>query len=426
MRTPRLLGFGFLALALLLSGCEDRPRTNPLDPSNPETGGGPSAFFALAENEATELVWRAAPVGTALLGFSLERRLLPSGSFTPVGLIYPLTSTGTKDPGLTNDETYEYRLSFLNADTVVTGRPALSQATPGPERIWVSDPGADAIVRLTPDGRRRSLTIPNVSTVNRLAIDPADGAVWASEPLDGRVRIFNGAGHLLHTITGLSQPNAVAVDAVSGTAWVCDEFSGIVRRYDRAGTIQATSPAVPLPVDVAMAPASQLWIVDQGGPKSTAGRAILAGQDGVILNPVSVGSDPRRIAVDLLDGSIWVTRLSPGEVQHLSASGAELVRIGGLRGPYAVDIDEGRNRVWVGLDDANAVIALDRTSGALVHTVNGIARPRGLSVADRTGDVWVAAIATGEIVRIGTDGTIRARLAGFEAPFDVRVDPGPR
>jgi len=95
-------------------------------------------------------------------------------------------------------------------------------------------------------------------------------------------------------------------------------------------------------------------------------------------------------------------------------------------GPFAVDLDELRNRVWVGVDLADAVVGLDRSSGEEVRRVNGIPRPRGLSVADRTGEVWVAAIASGEIVRISSEGAILVRKGGFDAPFDVRVDPGPR
>jgi hypothetical protein len=71
-------------------------------------------------------------------------------------------------------------------------------------------------------------------------------------------------------------------------------------------------------------------------------------------------------------------------------------------------------------------VALDRRTGGEVRRVEGIPRPRGLAVADRTGEVWVAAIATAEVVRVSSDGVVLQRTAGFAAPFDVRIDPGPR
>ncbi|MGH7726756.1 MAG: hypothetical protein ACREOU_15120 [Candidatus Eiseniibacteriota bacterium] len=416
---------GVLPLACVLAGCEDRPRSNPLDPGNPATGGGPSGFGALAAHESVRLAWRAAPVGTTLLGFFLERRTLPSTVFSAVGDILPPTSTGAFDAGLANDSTYEYRLSYVTVDSTIAGRSALSTASPGPELIWVSDPGADEIARMTPDGRNRFLTISGALTVNRLAVDPSDGALWATEPLDGRIKIFDTDGSPLAVFGGPVQPNAIAVDALSGTAWVCDEFANVAQRFDRSGGVQATTAVLGQPSDVAPTGAGDVWIVDQGGDTGP-GQVLRVTASGAALTTLPVGSDPRRVAVDLLDGSIWVSRFDAGEIQHLSPTGAELHRIGGLQGPYAIDIDEFRNIVWVGLDGANAVLALNRGTGATIRTVTGIARPRGVAVVDRTGEVWIASISEGEVVRLASDGTVLGRIGGFEAPFDVRVDPGPR
>ena len=121
-----------------------------------------------------------------------------------------------------------------------------------------------------------------------------------------------------------------------------------------------------------------------------------------------------------------MSRISAGEVLHISAAGDILARVTGLEAPYAIDVDEFRNQVWVGLDDANAVQVLARSDGARRFRVNGILRPRGLTVVDRTGECWVIAIAAHELVRINSTGVIESRNGNFSAPFDIRVDPGPR
>jgi DNA-binding beta-propeller fold protein YncE len=420
MSASRLLVPAVVALALALGGCEVRPRSNPLDPLNPSTGGGPVSFRALGGNNGIHLRWNPAPARADLLGLRLERRRAGPDPFVPLGGILPLNSTGYDD-GVARDLDFEYRLSFVARDSTTSGLPAVATARAGPEVAWVADPGVDQLVRLTPDARERVATVAGVRSANRLSIDLRDGAVWATEPFDGRIRIFTALGAPIATFPALVSPNALAVDAATGTAWVADEVGGSVVRYERTGDVQASAGVFDNPQDVAIGVSTSAWIVDSG-----VGTVTPVTATGARGTPIALGGDPRRIAVDALDGSLWVTRFGANEVVHLSAAGAVLSRTPIAGGPYAIDLDELRNRVWVGVDLADAVVGLDRASGLEVARVNGIPRPRGLSVADRTGEVWVAAIASGEIVRISSTGTVLVRRGGFDAPFDVRVDPGPR
>ena len=73
------------ALALLallaLAGCEGRLRTNPLDPENPQTGGGPLGFVALGDNAVVHLQWSGVPSNVQIAGFrSSARRRDPTPS----------------------------------------------------------------------------------------------------------------------------------------------------------------------------------------------------------------------------------------------------------------------------------------------------------------------------------------------------------
>lgn len=408
------------ALALAFAGCEVRPRSNPLDPLNPSTGGGPVGFRALGGSNGVALRWNPAPARADLLGFRLERRRVGPDPFTPIVPLLPLASTGYDD-AVAWDLDFEYRLSFVARDSTTSGLPVIAVARAGPEVAWVADPGLDQLVRLTPDGRERVATVAGVRSANRLSVDLRDGAVWASEPFDGRIRIFTTLGAPIATFPALVSPNALAVDAASGTAWVADEVGGSVVRYERTGGIAASAGVFDNPQDVAIGVSTSAWIVDSG--IGTVTRVTAGGTRGT---PIDVGGDPRRVAVDPLDGSIWVTRFGANEVVHLSPAGAVLSRTPVAGGPFAIDLDELRNRVWVGVDLADAVVGLDRSTGAEVRRANGIPRPRGLSVADRTGEVWVAAIGSGEIVRLSSEGVVVFRKGGFDAPFDVRVDPGPR
>jgi DNA-binding beta-propeller fold protein YncE len=405
-----------LAFAFVAAGCSDRPRSNPLDPENPDTGGGPTAFVALAENGQVELRWNRAPSRADLLGFLLERRRVGPNAFTRIGGILSPEAMGTFDATVTNDLEYEYRLSYVDFDTTTIGAAVSRIARPGPEVGWVADAGSDEVVRLTPDARARFLTIGAVRTPNRLAVDDANGRVWVTEPFDGRAKTYEADGTPLTNFPSGLTPNALSVLPGANLAWICDEETGRVSRFTLGGTFQFEAGLFSLPVDVVATPDGGAWMVAEG-----AGRVYRFTASGGTSFFSAVGADPRRIALDKTDGSVWVSLYSTGEVVHLDSDGDVQLRITGLDHPYGIDVDESRDRVWVGLDGAGSVRALSSLDGSIVFDVPGIDRPRGLTVVDRTGECWVAAVGSSEIVRIGSGGVVASRLGGLGAPLDVKV-----
>ncbi|MEP7028133.1 MAG: hypothetical protein ABI960_06020 [Candidatus Eisenbacteria bacterium] len=408
-------------LVLLIAGCEGRLRSNPLDPQNPDTGGGPTGFLAVAGNQVVNLTWRPAPDNVQLAGFLLERRRHGPDPFVALAPVLPTAAASYDDASVVNDIDYDYRLSYILPDGSVSGTPAERPARPGQEIAWVADPGSDEVVRVSPDGRARVFALGGVSSVNRIAVQLSGGEIWATAPIDGRVRVWRSDGRPVYSFNGLAEPNAIAVDPTSLTAWICEELGPRARRWTGGGVQQATVQSLVLPTDIAVTPGGGAWIVDQGR-----GWLLRVDAAGMPQDTVDTGPDPRRLAVDTLDGSVWVSRTTANEVVHVSAAGAILARTPGLEGAYAIDIDEFRNQVWVSLDGAGAVQVLARNDGSKKFRVEGLAHPRGVALVDRTGECWVVAIQSHELVRIGSTGVIESRYGGFNAPYDVRVDPGPR
>ena len=412
----RALALAALALAPLATGCADRPRDNPLDPLNPDTGGGPSTFVAIAQDHQVELRWERAPARADLRGFLLERRRTGPNAFAPLGPLYDPESTGATDLTVTNDLDYEYRLTYVDFDTSAIGASVTSIARPGSEVGWVADPGADEIVRLTPDARQRELTITSIRTPNRVSVERGNGRVWSTEPFNGAAKAFAPDGAILGFFPAGTTPNAISAVDGRNLAWICDETTGRVARYTIGGTQQFDVGTYQLPSDIVATSDGGAWMIDE-----ETGMLHRFNDLGSAVVSTHVGTDPRRLALDETDQSVWITCYTPGEVVHVNASGDVIARYAGFDRPYGIDVDESRHRVWIGLDVANTVRAISSTDGSVVFDVTGIARPRGLAVADRTGECWVAAVAAGEVVRIGVNGTVDVRRNGFDAPLDVRI-----
>ena len=162
-------------LALMASACSRRDRANPLDPSNPQTGGRPENFNALAGYSTVSLVWRPRP-DLAIDGFQVYRLSPGDSVYRALASVQPAPSAGFLDASVRNGSEYRYRLHYV-IDGVLSRTPAEDIATPGPLRPWVCDPGDGALVRLSADARdvvsRSHLGISPYA----IAIDPLEGTL---------------------------------------------------------------------------------------------------------------------------------------------------------------------------------------------------------------------------------------------------------
>ena len=105
LRSPSASRSAALALVALLAlaGCEGRLRTNPLDPENPQTGGGPLGFVALGDNSVVHLKWNGVPPNVQIAGFLIERKTPGPDPFVPLTDILPQSAQAFDDATAVND-----------------------------------------------------------------------------------------------------------------------------------------------------------------------------------------------------------------------------------------------------------------------------------------------------------------------------------
>lgn len=407
-----------LALAALAAGCSHRQRLNPLDPANPQTGGRPAGFNAIAGDGSIRLVWQPQP-SLAIDGFELQRLAPRDSVYRALGSLLPPSSGTFLDSGALNGQDYRYRLYFVIGGAL-GAQPAEDVATPGPLAPWVVDPDAGALVRLSPDGRDVVLARTDLSEPSSVAVDPGTGLVWVAEPFAGDVQVLNPTTLAGVTLPGLGEPFTIAI-AGNASGWICD-LTGSLWHFAASGA--TVSPGriglLANPDGVAIGPRdSSVWVCEHDG-----NRVRRYDATGV---PQATGTvpAPSRVAVDSLTGVAWVTAFDRGRVYRLRADGS-LVDSLALAGPIGLSLDWRRRRAWIADAAGDAVVVVDMDTGRTVQRITGMREPRDVAVDLASGEAWVAAFLDGAVVRLSPTGVTLTRVAGFAGPYAIALDPGVR
>lgn len=409
-----------LAVLILLvaAGCSRRDRSNPLDPLNPSTGGGPTGFNAIADFSLVRLHWDPQP-GLGIDGFALERKIPGDSLYRALAAVLPPGSSGFTDSGVTNGRRYLYRIAYVIAGSV-SARFAGDEATPGAARIWVSDPGLPALVRLSPDGRDIAQAL-TVGSPNGLAYDAFSQFVWFSDLDDGQVGLYDPAIVSTNRFTGFEDARELAFDAGNESVWITDRQADRVRHLNPSGSA-ATPSSIELldgPTGIAVDPGDRsLWICENAG-----NRVRHFGSTGTPIASASV-TLPWRVAVDSVSHVAWVTSLDRGLVTLLGPDGAHLDSLDVASGPIGITIDRAHDRVWIADAVGNRVIVVKLSTRATEFIVGGLHGARDVAVDRATGEAWVAVSTDHAVVRLSATGAELERVSGLGQPIEIRFDPG--
>jgi DNA-binding beta-propeller fold protein YncE len=405
-----------LVAAGLLAGCSERERANPFDPLNPQTGGVPAGFVAVAGSGYIQLRWQV-PVGIDLIGYRLARRAAGDTAYRVLSERLAPNSSLFTDFNVANGRRYDYRLSYI-FDTGVAPAGAEDFATPGPLRPWVTDSDVAQALQLSADGRHIVLAEQGFVSPGPVAVDPSDGRLWVGDTYTGNLSIFASGTRV--NISSLESAIAIAIDPRDHSAWVCDEHLGEVAHFRSTGD-RAVPPRIgpfSYPIDVAVDPNDgTVWVCDNDARQVQVFRS-----DGVRLRTIDVPR-PSRIAVHPVTQDAWVTSFESGVVLRLSVDGVESETFPGFRGPIAIAIDGPRQRVWVADALAGQVVALHE-SGTVQHVISGQLEVRDIAVDPHTGNAWTVLPRLRRVSVLSPDGAEIAATQGLRSPAAIALDPG--
>jgi len=413
-----VVAFLALALAVLAASCSHRERANPLDAANPNTGGAPQGFNAIADAALVQLRWVARP-DLAIDGFQIFRLDPGDANYHPLTGVIGSTESGAFDSSAQPGLEYRYRIYYVIAGTLGT-RFAEDVATPGPLSPWVVDAGRGRLLRLSPDGRDVLIARPGFDAAGSVAVTPGRGPVWVGDELAGTVDIIDPSDLLGPILRGLGAPAGIALDPIDHTGWICDR-SGSVRHFQSSGA--TASPAALLllddPAGIATDPHDgAVWVTEFGG-----NRVRRYQRDGLPAGARPLLA-PSRVAVDSTNGQAWVTSIASGWVWRVTP-GVTVLDSLRLLAPVGVALDWRRRVAWICDVDGDQLVAIDMDTRAERFRVGGLGNPWDVTVNLANGEAWVVARGSARAFRLSRTGEVIASVPGLGDPFGIRLDPGP-
>jgi DNA-binding beta-propeller fold protein YncE len=166
-------------------------------------------------------------------------------------------------------------------------------------------------------------------------------------------------------------------------------------------------PARAVPAGIAVDARGNLYVgVDVLGPEPGAGQILVLAPDGT-LKPIADGADHSDVGhaglVTDADGNVFIVDAGRSAIQHIDArTGVTTTLFSGepLSHPTGLALDRADN-LYIADSAANAVFILRAKTGE-VELLAHVATPGALAVEPSGASVYVAALATGQVVRIDT------------------------
>ncbi len=232
-----------------------------------------------------------------------------------------------------------------------------------------------------------------------------DGRVFATNSASGSIVEIDQATEAVTVIArDLRQPCGIAW--AGGSLWVATLTDRTLLRIDPAsGETLDSYQLEGTPWDVQPG-GGRVWVADRGVPGITS----VDVESGELQPEIVTDGTPSGIA--WVDGHLWAAIEGRGMLQRVDESGAEVdltVEVGGSPAWFAAT-DEA---LWVTEPIEGGLTAVDPASGEVLRRVIVGSDPLD-AVGDPSGDVWAPVGHSGELLRIGADGTVlgRVHLAG--------------
>lgn len=408
-----------ILIFMLLAGCADRKRTNPLDPQNPKTHGKPQHLRVYSELNHVYLSWNPVNLDD-LRGYRIYRKAEKDVDFTPIHDVPP-DSALFVDKNVTYNTRYTYQLTILGEDFET--EPSDSDSIiPGPTTIWVGDVYDRHIFKLSHDCAHEIFHLPISGYPWALALEKKQNQMWLTDVLFNEI-VRVDLANLQQVAIGrfyYGDPVDIEIDETNDLVWVADEDSGVVHIYSINGLQLKELPGFQRISDIACYfTDGSCWVIDSGQKKLFSVR-----KDFRITKATLELQYPFRCAVNQNDGALWL--LDDNKLLKLNLLGKlEFAVEYQFNDPYDIAVDSENGRVWIldWYDGANnsRLICLS-SDGEKIWDRSGFTYPENVIGNPDDHGCIIADTGNGRVVKITDDGDVFGEIDGFYYPYGLVVD----
>jgi len=405
----------FLLLAFI--NCSDRPRSNPLDPQNPDYDRDIIGFNAIAGNRQVILYWnRLDFIDLAGIRVLRSSEVNPDTAVLNDSLLSPQV-TNLVDTRVSNGETYTYRLQFVLKDDpeLPTSRP--DKATPGRVFGWMAINDYEEVALMTPDFRDKLYKLEaSFYSVEDIKVNPASGEIWVLDSGDGVISHFRPDGEHLRDLTNLGRVAAFSFNTIDFTVWIATE-KGLLHHFKPSGELKGSFNLRLTPTSIAIDHlGDRVWI------GSLEEKLALIINDNVVHVSYLEFVKPEKVAIGKLSRDVWVLDTGSRGLYHLSGKDGDLewkLRI--FNDPVDLAVNTDGSLCWVADQGADLVYEID-AQGNVTAQVGGLGTPRHLSYEATNRSLYVTG-ASGLISNLRPGGEINWQVENPDRPGQITLHP---
>ena len=403
---------------LILGGCVDRPRDNPLDPQNPKTLGKPTGMRLSCEERQVKISWDRLDID-GLAGINIRRLAEGDSGFEKIN--------DTPIPGREfEDRNVEYGVEYTYKITAVTEGYESPDSepkaiVPGPTYTWVADSYYGQIIRYCHDLRYTLFYLGAIAYPTAIAASSSERAAWVLERYSNRLYKISHMGKLEVINREFTSPTALAVNQTNGDVWVVQQFHNTVSHLNHEGNVIWSFDAFEEPYAVDVNEVSgECWVADH-----KAGTVSRIPQFARGVYPIDRPfMSPQDITIDPENGAIWVAD-STRVVRYGYAGHGSWTEIYGFFWASLVASCRNSSCCWV-VDlckpgESAKLLKLD-VEGNILFELAEFGSPRGISINRFDGSCLVADTGYGKLVKVSSDGKDIEYIQSNLIPQDVSVE----